>query len=82
MKVITAKEANTRTLEIISGRITNELSEMMNNIQNEINEGYFYYSNDGYLHEVTKKKLEELGYKVKTGSQYNEPYYTISWENA
>lgn len=81
MKVITAKEANTKTLEIISSCITNELSEIMNNIQNEINEGRFCYSNDGYLHEVTKKKLEELGYKVKTGSQYNEPYYSISWEN-
>lgn len=81
MKVITAKEANTKTFEMISSCMTNELSEIMNNIQNEINEGRFYYSGDGYLHEVTKKKLEELGYKVKTGSQYNEPYYSISWEN-
>ena len=25
-------------------------------------------------------ELKELGYKVTTGSQYNEPYYSISWQ--
>ena len=81
MKMISAKEANAKTFEIISSCITNELSEIMNNIQNKIDEGCFCYSNGGYLHEVTKKRLEELGYEVKTGAQYNEPYYYISWEN-
>ena len=81
MKVISAKEANTKTFEVISNRASKELDEIMNNIQNEINEGHFYYSDSGYLNEVTKKRLKELGYEVKTGSQYNEPYYSISWEN-
>ena len=36
-------------------------------------------SEDGSLKPETRKKLEELGYKVETGTQYNEPYYSISW---
>lgn len=35
---------------------------------------------DGSLKPETRKKLEELGYKVETGTQYNEPYYSISWK--
>ena len=81
MKVISAKEANTKTFEVISNRASKELDEIMNNIQNEINGGHFYYSGNDYLYEDTKKRLEELGYKVTIGSQYNEPYYIISWEN-
>lgn len=31
------------------------------------------------LTEKTVNKLQELGYEVVHGSQYNESYYTISW---
>lgn len=40
----------------------------------------FLISEDGSLKPETRKKLEELGYKVETGTQYNEPYYSISWK--
>jgi len=81
MKVISAKEANAKTIEVLNNCAIKELDEIMNNIQNEINEGHFYYSGDGYLDEVNKKTLKKLGYKVETGLQYNEAYYSISWEN-
>lgn len=45
-----------------------------------ISYGKFSISNDGSLQPETQKKLEELGYEVKTGTQYNESYYSVSWE--
>ena len=80
-KQISAKEANAKTIEALNNCAAKELDKIMSGIHNEANEGSFNYVGEGHLHEVTKKKLEELGYKVETGSQYNEPYYSISWEN-
>ncbi len=51
----------------------------MKQIDKTIANGKFSISNDGYLQSQTRKKLEELGYKVETGSQYNESYYSVSW---
>ena len=44
-----------------------------------IADGKFSISEDGCLKPETRKKLEELGYKIETGNQYNESYYSISW---
>lgn len=79
IKVISAKEANTKTIEVINNCITKELDEIMSKIYNEIKEGHFCYGDSGCLYGVTKERLKELGYKVEIGSQYNEPYYTIKW---
>lgn len=49
-------------------------------INNAIAEGKDSISNDGYLQHETRLRLEELGYKVQPGSQYNESYYSISWK--
>ena len=81
IKIISAKEANAKTIKALNDCATKELNKIMSDIHNVANKGLFYYSASGCLHEVTKKRLEELGYKVETGSQYNEPYYSISWEN-
>ena len=40
----------------------------------------FSISDDGYLQPETTQRLEELGYNVQTGSQYNEQYWSISWK--
>jgi len=82
IKIISAKEANAKTIKALNDCATKELNKIMSGIHNTANEGYFTYGGDGYLNEITKKRLEELGYKVETGSQYNEPYYSISWEKA
>lgn len=79
IKQISAKEANTKTIEVLNNCISKELNEIMNNIQNEVNKGKFYYIADGCLHEVNKRRLEELGYKVETSIEPS--YYSISWEN-
>ena len=41
--------------------------------------GKFSFSKDGSLEPETRRKLEELGYDVKTGMQKNKSYYSISW---
>jgi hypothetical protein len=59
---------------------TQQLAELSKLIRDAIADGKFSISEDGSLKSETRKKLEELGYKVETSSQYNEPYYSISWK--
>jgi hypothetical protein len=42
--------------------------------------GNYSIGGSGRLEPVVKTKLEELGYKCETGSQYNESYWSISWK--
>lgn len=75
-----ADEANAKTLNSIKERAVAELSKLEEQINKAIADGKFSISNDGCLRWETKQKLEELGYKVKTGNQYNQLYYIISWD--
>ena len=50
-------------------------------IEESIADGCFYFTADGYLSETTKNRLRSLGYKITTGQQYNECYYTVSWKD-
>ncbi len=77
--MISASEARKKTENNINNGTTRELSEIMRQIEKAITNGKFSISNDGYLQSETEQKLEELGYKIKTGSQYNESYYSVSW---
>ncbi len=77
--MISASEARKKTENNINNCATKELSEIMEKIDRAIANGKFSISDDGYLQSQTRKKLEELGYKVETGSQYNEGYYSVSW---
>ena len=77
--MISASEARKKTENNINNCATKELSEIMQEIDEAIEDGKFSISNDGYLQSKTKQRLEELGYKVKTGSQYNESYYSVNW---
>ena len=74
-----AHEANNMTKHVIDGRTTQQLAELSKLIKDAIADGKFSISEDGCLKPETQKKLEELGYKVETGNQYNESYYSISW---
>lgn len=78
--MLSAKEANIKTLNNIKECTTEELSKLENQIDNAIKNGKFSISNNGYLSFIAKQRLEDLGYKVETGSQYNEHYYSISWK--
>lgn len=74
-----ASEANKMANNIIDNCITQQLAELSKLIKDAIADGKFSISKDGYLKPETQKKLEELGYKIETGTQYNESYYSISW---
>lgn len=75
-----ASEANKMTNNAIDSCTTQQLAELSKLIRDAIADGKFSISEDGSLKPETRKKLEELGYKVETGTQYNEPYYSISWK--
>ena len=74
-----AHEANNMTKHVIDSYTTQQLTELSKLIRDAIADGKFSISKDGCLKPKTRKKLEELGYKVETGTQYNESYYSISW---
>lgn len=77
--MINASEARRKTENNINNCVTKELSEIMEQIDEAIEDGKFSISNDGCLKSETKQRLEELGYKVETGCQYNESYYSVRW---
>ncbi len=74
-----ASEANKMTNNAIDSCTTQQLAELSKLIRDAIADGKFSICEDGYLKPETRKKLEGLGYKVETGTQYNESYYSISW---
>lgn len=74
-----ASEADNMTNNAIDSCTTQQLTELCKSIREAIADGKFSISEDGYLKLETRKKLEELGYKVETGTHYNESYYSISW---
>lgn len=74
-----ASEANKMTNNAIDSCTTQQLTELSKLIRDAIADGKFSICEDGYLKPETRKKLEGLGYKVETGTQYNESYYSISW---
>ena len=78
--MIRASEANKQTTKNIEDKLTTEIKDIEQRIISQINEGSYTLSLSGYLSSTTKQCLEQLGYRVETGSQYNEPYYTISWK--
>ena len=74
-----ASEANKMTNHVIDSCTTQQLAELSKLIKDAIADGKFSISKDGCLKPEIRKKLEKFGYKVETGSQYNESYYSISW---
>lgn len=78
--LLAATEAHSKTQENIRNCVTTELHKISEQINNAIAEGKYSISNDGYLQYESQQRLEELGYKIQTGSQYNESYYSISWK--
>ena len=77
-----ASEANKMANHVIDNCTTQQLAELSKLIRDALADGKFSISEDGCLKPETRKKLEELGYKVETGNQYNESYYNISWRES
>ena len=77
--MISANEAAYKSQEVIMKYATDELQRIDAGIAKEISKGRRSYSYDGYISPEGKSELEKLGYKVTTGSQYNQGYVIISW---
>ena len=80
MTLLSASEAHKNTVNNIKNCFTKQLAEISKRISDAIANGKFSISGDGCLQYETIQRLEELGYKVKTGSQYNESYWSIGWK--
>lgn len=78
--MITAEQARQRAKAAISKNEQSQLNKIMEGIDKESARGCYNYYGDGALRPAVRKKLEELGYDIATGYQYNEPEYCISWE--
>lgn len=78
--MITAEQARQRAKTAISNYEYSQFNEIMENIDKKSAQGYYNYYGDRALRPAVRKKLEELGYDIATGYQYNEPEYCISWE--
>lgn len=77
--MVSASEAKVKTQNNINNCETQQLKELSEQISNAIAEGKFSISNDGTLQAATQERLEELGYEIKIGKQYNKAYYSVSW---
>lgn len=77
--LLSAGEAHKKIVDNIKDCSTKELAEISKRISDAIANGKFSISDDGYLQYETTQRLKELGYKVQTGNQYNEQYWSISW---
>lgn len=77
--MITAEEARTRTISKAQKMALAELKEIEELIENAIEDCTYSISQDGVLSQVCKNQLESMGYKVETGTQYNQPWYNIKW---
>ena len=75
-----AQEAYEQSRDVLNSKIDNELKEIEGYIIQAISAGTFSVTRDGYISREVVNKLQELGYKVDTGSQYNQSYYSISWK--
>ena len=78
--MITAEQARQRAKAAISKYEQSQFNEIMENIDEKSAQGYYKYYGDEALRPAVRKKLEELGYDIAIGNQYNEPEYCISWE--
>jgi len=55
------------------------MSDVEKEMEARAKQGKYEYAFDGLLTTMQKEKLIELGYNVRTGYQYNEPWAIISW---
>ena len=78
--LLSASEAHKKTVDNIKNCFTKQFAEISKRISDAIVNGRFSVNGNGCLQYETIQRLEELGYKVKTGSQYNKSYWSISWK--
>ena len=76
LPILSAKEARMLTEKYMEETLASQLGEIGSKIAYAAKNG----KKSVTLNKNVREKLEKIfGYKVETGTQYNESYYTISW---
>ena len=77
--MISAKEARKQSEQNKQNILTKEMAIIEKEINNEISQGNNNVYINGSISLNARQMLEQLGYDVKCGSQYNESYVNIEW---
>ena len=77
--MITANEAREKATYKMHHLASIEMKQIEEMIENAIEDCKYSISQDGTLSQFCRNQLESMGYKVETGTQYNEPWYCIRW---
>ena len=77
--MISAKEARKQSEQNKQDILNKEMAIIEEEINNEISQGNNNVYIDGSISSDARQMLEQLGYDVKCGSQYNESYVNIKW---
>ena len=77
--MISAKQARKQSEQNKQDILNKEMAIIEEEINNEISQGNNNVYIDGSISSDARQMLEQLGYDVKCGSQYNESYVNIKW---
>ena len=77
--MISAKEARKQSEQNKQNILNKEMAIIEEEINNEISQGNNNVYIDGSVSLNARQMLEQLGYDVKCGNQYNESYTNIKW---
>ena len=77
--MISAKEARQQSEQNKQDILNKETAIIEKEINNEISQGNNNIYINGSISSDARQMLEQLGYDVKCGSQYNESYVNIKW---
>ena len=77
--MISANEAREKTEEVRNSGFERELKRIEHEIEEAIRKGDNNIALDGTISRQTANYMQQLGYEVHSGSQYNESYFTIKW---
>ena len=77
--MISAKEAREKSEQNKQNILNKEMAIIEEEINKAIVKGQDYTYIGSAISSKVKQILEQLGYKVKYGQQYNESYTSIEW---
>ena len=77
--MISAKQARKQSEQNRQNILNKEIITIEKEINNEISQGNNNVYINGSISSDARQMLEQLGYDVKCGSQYNESYVNIEW---
>ena len=79
MNIPTAEEARKAIEQGKYEKAKSQEFQVEGQIKEAIGKGLNHISGDGWLEPSVCVRLERLGYKYETGTQYNDHYWCIGW---